>query len=128
MAERNLNINKDNQILLNKLVEISNGKWSSVASAEMARRMNVAATATKSKSLGRSTAHSMTSFSAYGNYVGAGTNLGNRRRETDRIERENHSFAKRLFQKGAVVKKKKLDTDYQQHLKYLSQIRKHTTG
>jgi hypothetical protein len=29
--ERNLTINKDNQILLNKLVEISSGKWSSVA-------------------------------------------------------------------------------------------------
>ena len=29
--ERNLTINKDNQILLNKLVEISSGKWSSIA-------------------------------------------------------------------------------------------------
>ena len=29
--EKNLTINKDNQILLNKLVEISSGKWSSVA-------------------------------------------------------------------------------------------------
>jgi len=29
--ERNITINKDNQILLNKLVEISSGKWSSVA-------------------------------------------------------------------------------------------------
>ena len=28
--EKNININKDNQILLNKLVEISSGKWSSV--------------------------------------------------------------------------------------------------
>ena len=29
--EKNITINKDNQILLNKLVEISSGKWSSVA-------------------------------------------------------------------------------------------------
>jgi hypothetical protein len=29
--ERNITINKDNQILLNKLVEISSGKWSSIA-------------------------------------------------------------------------------------------------
>ena len=29
-SEKNIIINKDNQILLNKLVEISNGKWSSV--------------------------------------------------------------------------------------------------
>lgn len=33
-------VNKDNQILLNKLVEISNGKWGSVATAEMARTGN----------------------------------------------------------------------------------------
>jgi hypothetical protein len=26
--ERNLEINRDNQVLLNKLVEISSGKWS----------------------------------------------------------------------------------------------------
>ena len=31
--EKNLTINKDNQILLNKLVEISSGKWSSVQGA-----------------------------------------------------------------------------------------------
>lgn len=31
--ERNIIVNKDNQILLNKLVEISSGKWSSVAPA-----------------------------------------------------------------------------------------------
>ena len=35
--ERNSMVNKDNQILLNKLVEISHGKWSSVATADMAR-------------------------------------------------------------------------------------------
>lgn len=29
--EKNAEINRENQILLNKLVEISNGKWSSVA-------------------------------------------------------------------------------------------------
>jgi len=32
--ERNLAINKDNQILLSKLVEISNGKWTSVPKAK----------------------------------------------------------------------------------------------
>ena len=37
--EKNLTINKDNQILLNKLVEISSGKWSSVAPAPK-RRIN----------------------------------------------------------------------------------------
>jgi len=32
--ERNLAINKHNQILLSKLVEISNGKWTSVPKAK----------------------------------------------------------------------------------------------
>ena len=36
--EKNITINKDNQILLNKLVEISSGKWSSVAPAPKAKR------------------------------------------------------------------------------------------
>jgi len=31
--EKNAEINRENQILLNKLVEISNGKWSSVGKA-----------------------------------------------------------------------------------------------
>jgi hypothetical protein len=35
--EKNITINKDNQILLNKLVEISSGKWSSVAPAPKRR-------------------------------------------------------------------------------------------
>jgi len=51
-------------------------------------------------------------FANYGAYAGAGTNLGVRRKETDRIERENHSFAKRLFQKNSVVNKRHLDSDY----------------
>ena len=41
-----------------------------------------------------------------------------RKKETERIERENHAFAKRLFDKKAVVDKKNLDRDYMNHLKY----------
>lgn len=33
LIEKNTQINKNNQILLNKLVEISSGKWSSVSMA-----------------------------------------------------------------------------------------------
>ena len=57
-------------------------------------------------------------------YNGAGTNMMNRMKETDRIGRENNAFAKRIFAKGSVVSKKALDKDYQQHLKYLSLHRK----
>ena len=34
--ERNLEINRDNQILLNKLVEISAGKWSTIKKEKVA--------------------------------------------------------------------------------------------
>jgi hypothetical protein len=50
--------------------------------------------------------------------------LGVRKRETDRIERENHAFAKRLFDKQAVLQKQSLDKAYQDHLKYKKSIQK----
>lgn len=36
-------------------------------------------------------------------------NMGVRKKETERIEKENHAFAKRLFDKQAVLQKKELD-------------------
>jgi hypothetical protein len=68
-VERNIVINKHNQILLNRLVDISHGKWLSVQPKNRAsetfgpRSLNVVA----------------------------------RKRENERIERENQAFAKRLF-------------------------------
>jgi hypothetical protein len=40
--------------------------------------------------------------------------VGNRKRENERIERENQAFAKRLFakQKEGSLSKKKMDEDY----------------
>ena len=38
-------------------------------------------------------------------YQPTSLNLAVRKRETDRIERENHAFAKRLFDKQAIVTK-----------------------
>lgn len=57
-------------------------------------------------------------------YQPTSLNLGVRKRETERIERENHAFAQRLFDKQAVVNKKRLDKDYNDHLKYKRQIAK----
>lgn len=93
--ERNLEINRDNQVLLNKLVEISAGKWSQVKKDKTAGANNPGP-----KSL----------------------NLGFRKRETERIERENHAFAKRLFDKQAILSKKKLDEEFKSHLQYKKQI------
>lgn len=78
--EKNITINKDNQILLNKLVEISSGKWSSVAPAP---KRNQSVKVKVVSGIGGPNS----------------LNMGLRKRETDRIEKENHAFAKRLFNK-----------------------------
>ena len=38
-------------------------------------------------------------------------------KETERIEKENHAFAKRLFDKKAVLDKKQLDEEWRQYNK-----------
>jgi hypothetical protein len=48
----------------------------------------------------------------------------NRKKETERIIKENHAFAKRLFDKQAVLNKKNLDTEWRNHMKYKRQIAK----
>ena len=65
--------------MLNKLVEISSGKWSSVAPVP-AKKAVIRNQSVKVKG--------PTSL-----------NMGVRKRETERIEKENHAFAKRLFDK-----------------------------
>ena len=50
--------------------------------------------------------------------------MGVRKRETERIERENHAFAKRLFDKKAVLTKKQFDHEFYNHKKYQRQIAK----
>ena len=93
--------------MLNKLVEISSGKWSSVAPVPK-----------KAAARGKSVrVNGPTSL-----------NMGVRKRETERIERENHAFAKRLFDKQAVLQKKALDTDWIHHQKYKKQIAKMPRG
>ena len=49
-----------------------------------------------------------------------------RKKENERIERENQAFAKRLFarQKEGSLSKKKMDDDYLNILKYKKQIQK----
>ena len=104
--ERNISINKDNQILLNKLVEISSGKWSSVAPAVKQKKVP------RSGSV-RDAIKGPTSL-----------NMVARKRETERIERENHAFAKRLFDKQATLTKKSYDRDWHAHLQRKRQIQK----
>ena len=90
-----MEINRSNQALLNKLVEISAGKWSCVPTKEHMTR--------DYRSVDPAIRFSMTS--TYKNSL----NLPYRKRETDRIEKENHAFAKRLLERTSNLNKKKLD-------------------
>ena len=49
-------------------------------------------------------------------------NIATRKKENERIERENHLFAKRLFDKGGSLSKKKMDEEYYNHIRYKKQI------
>ena len=100
--EKNIVINKDNQILLNKLVEISAGKWSSIT----VDRKQVTGGSRQGKP---STSKSVGPTSL---------NMLVRKKETERIEKENHAFAKRLFDKQAIMSKKKMDQEWLDHMKY----------
>lgn len=51
-------------------------------------------------------------------------NLGQRRREIERIEAENHAFAKRLFDKQPNLQKSSLEEEYRAHLRFKKQIQK----
>ena len=101
-SEKNLEISRENQILLSKLVDISNGKWSSVPKVG-------SGAARQRRPLAQSVSRS---------FAPTSLNLVVRKKETERIERENHAFAKRLFDKQAVVTKKAHDQDFMNHLKY----------
>jgi hypothetical protein len=81
-------MNKTNQVLLNKLVDISHGKRSSVFGPTLMKKARGSVSHTGPRSL----------------------NISVRKRENDRIERENHAFAKRLFENsGSVPQVKNLE-------------------
>ena len=82
LAEKNIDLNRENAILLNKLVDISQGKWSSVHGPATYK------TKKSAQSVGPRS-----------------LNIQIRRRENERIERENHAFAKRLFQNQGSISK-----------------------
>ena len=82
------------------MVEISNGKGVSVPAMQVKGRKRTAVSAQKT------------------NFIPASLNLVQRKRETERIERENHAFAKRLFDKQAILSKKALDDEFRRNQHY----------
>lgn len=51
-------------------------------------------------------------------------NIVARKKENERIERENHGLAKRLFENGGAISKKTLDKEYQQIAQYKKMIQR----
>jgi hypothetical protein len=51
-------------------------------------------------------------------------NLAVRKKETERIELENHAFAKRLFDKVPNLSHNRFDEEYKAHLRFKKQIKK----
>lgn len=99
-VEKNIGLNRENAILLNKLVDISQGKWSSVHGPSAMKKKSAAAKSQGPRSL----------------------NISVRRKENERIERENHAFAKRLFQNPSSISKQKFDLQFNSHLQLKERI------
>ena len=122
-------LNRHNQILLNKLVDISQGKWSSVHGPNSKKRgqsMTQAPGQQSSANL-QSEASLNRSQSLMGGsdtFKPRSLNIAVRRQENERIERENHAFAKRLFSNHGSINKKQLDDAYAQQLKLRNRISK----
>jgi hypothetical protein len=51
-------------------------------------------------------------------------NEGVRKKELERIARENFEMVKRLHKGTSVIQKKQFDTDFQNHVRYRDNIRK----
>ena len=125
-----MQINKHNQILLNKLVEISCGKWSSVAMApkrirKMQKENKSMAKNISISNFGGSVSNSNFAFQGKSNSVGPRSlNISVRKRENERIERENQAFAKRLFDNSGCISKKKLDQEYYNNTMYRNNLKK----
>lgn len=98
--EKNIGLNRENAILLNKLVDISQGKWSSVHGPATMKKKQSTAKSVGPRSL----------------------NISVRRKENERIERENHAFAKRLFQNPSSISKQRFDVDFNRNLQLKQRI------
>lgn len=73
LLELNMNLNRENQLLLNKLVDISQGRNQSPNGPAAYKKRHASNIGPRS------------------------LNITVRKQENERIERENHAFAKRLF-------------------------------
>lgn len=90
-TEKNIGLNRENAILLNKLVDISQGKRSQVHGPSVMKQMKEQK---KTSSVGPRS-----------------LNISIRKKENERIIRENEAFAKRLYKNSASISRRRLDSD-----------------
>ena len=108
-------MNHDNQVLLGKLVEISQGKQLSVVSA---RHLAPVTTRQHSQHASRLDLESRSavsrSLSTRLDSRKLSLNIENRKKEIARIESENHRFAQRLYSNVQThISRKQLDKDFE---------------
>lgn len=120
-------INKHNQILLNKLVEISTGKQVGVVPAP--KRLRDIQRQTGGSTIRTSMRLSPPMSSRQrGSSVGPKQSLNYlvRKAENERIEHENHRFAKRLYESKSILAKKEIDVNHIQQERYRKNLQKVT--
>ena len=122
-------INKHNQLLLNKLVEISTGKNIGVMPApKRLREMNRANgghSAVRGSSVVKLASPPVSSRHR-GSSVGPKQSLNYlvRRKENERIEKENHRFAKRLYESKSILQKGEFEDMHWMQERYKRQLQK----
>ena len=104
--EKGLYIRKDNNVLLNKLVDISRGKQASATTAYKTHENFYPAPQQHTRSISYQTPYQVAT------YRPTSLNFVNRKNEIERIQRENHALAQRLFEKKSLVEKKRFDGEY----------------
>ena len=89
----------------------------------------------KSNAMSNSASNANFAFNNKSNSVGPRSlNISVRKKENERIERENQAFAKRLFDNNGCISKKKLDREYYNNTMYrnnllkLNSHRRHMSG
>jgi hypothetical protein len=128
-SESNRHLNFQNQILLNKLVEISQGKQLSVAQHNIATQRSRASLSPANTTTMN---HSRSRMSGFFSPAPLSTltpvekvkslNFVFRKRENERIERENHGLAKRLFSNPSTISKREMDKEFQRQNNYKQMI------
>ena len=119
-----MEINKQNQILLNKLVEISSGKYSSVVPAPKRIRQMSKQSASMARQFSSSNIGAVKGPLRGISEGPRSLNYAVRKSENERIERENHKFAQRLFNNQGIISMKVIEEKHKLHEKYKKNILK----